>query len=163
MNILKELSIDSTVEKLYLVQQLIEEICDEYNINNTYFGNISVAIMEAVKNAIVHGNKSEAGKQVDVLFAREKGAYVFVIKDMGNGFDYKNLPDPTDVDNDTFAGTGIFLIKSLSDKVAFKNKGNTIEIFFLTESINFSLANERVEKLSAYHNSKTNKALKKAE
>jgi len=163
MNILKELTIDSNVNDLYLVQQLIEEVCDEFNINNTYFGNISVAVMEAVKNAIVHGNKSKADKQVAVLFTKDNAAYIFVVKDMGNGFDYKNLPDPTDIDNHTFTGTGIFLIRSLSDKVEFKNKGNTIEISFFMKSINFALANERAEKLTSYHNNKANKTLKKAE
>jgi len=163
MNIIKELIINSSLKELYLVQHLIEEVCDEYNINNTYFGNISVAIMEAVKNSIIHGNKSDNDKQVTVLFAKESAAYVFIVNDMGEGFDYKNLPDPTDIDNNDFTGTGIFLIKSLADKLEFKNKGTSIEISFDLNTINFALANERVGKLTHYHNVKAKKTLKKAE
>ena len=162
MNILKELTIDSKLENLNLVQKLIEEVCDEFNINNTYFGNISVAITEAVKNAIIHGNKLSVNKEVNILFARANAAYTFIIIDKGNGFDYKNLADPTDVDNTTFTGTGIFLIKSLADKVEFKNHGNTIEISFFMNNINLALANDRAGKLSSYHDNKTSQKLKKA-
>ncbi|NVN96428.1 MAG: ATP-binding protein [Bacteroidetes bacterium] len=161
MNILKELTIDSNLNNLYLVQQLIEEVCDEFNINNTYFGNISVAITEAVKNAIIHGNQSIADKKVAVLFAKENPAYTFIIIDDGNGFDYKNLPDPTDFNNNTFTGTGIFLIKSLADKVDFKNRGNTIEISFFTNSINYALSSDRANKLTTYHKNKSTQMLKK--
>ena len=163
MNVLKKLTINSNLNNLYLVQQLVEEICDEFNINNTYFGNISVAITEAVKNAIIHGNKLVVDKQVTVLFVRENATYTFVIKDKGKGFDYKNLPDPTDIDNNTFTGTGIFLIKSLADKVEFKNNGNTIEISFFINNINAALADDRANKLTAYHSNKTSKELKKTE
>lgn len=163
MNILKELNIDSDTNNLYLVQQLIEDICDEFNINNTYFGNISVAIMEAVKNAIIHGNKLIKQGKVTVLFVRDNAAYTFIIKDNGQGFDYLNLPDPTETDNNINTGTGIFLIKSLADKVEFVNKGNTIKISFFMTSINFALANERVGKLTFYLKNKSGKTLKKAE
>jgi serine/threonine-protein kinase RsbW len=163
MNILKELHINSNLSDLYLVQKLIEEVCDEFNINNTYFGNISVALTEAVQNAIIHGNKSVAEQEVTILFANDATAYTFIVKDNGNGFDYKNLADPTDIENNSFTGTGIFLIKSLADKVEFKNNGNSIEISFLKNSINYALANERANKLTSYHSNKTSKALKKAE
>ncbi len=161
MNELKKLMIDSKLNNLYLAQQLVEEVCDEFNINNTYFGNISVAVMEAVKNAIIHGNKSSVDKQVTVYFARENASYIFVIKDKGEGFDYEDLPDPTDVDNNAFTGTGIFLIKSLADKVEFKNNGNMIEISFFMNSINAALADDRANKLTAYRSNKTSKELKK--
>jgi hypothetical protein len=44
MNILKELNIASNLSSLNLIQRFVEEVCDEFNINNTYFANISVAI-----------------------------------------------------------------------------------------------------------------------
>ncbi|MFZ4401408.1 MAG: ATP-binding protein [Bacteroidales bacterium] len=163
MNILKELTINSNLNNFYLVQRLIEEVCDEFNINNTYFGNISVTITEAVKNAIIHGNNSDKNKHVTVFFAKDNSAYTFIVKDEGKGFNYKDLADPTDIENNSFTGTGIFLIKSLADKVEFKNKGNTIEISFFMTSINYALASERVNKLASYQKNKSKQEFKKTE
>jgi len=162
MNILKELSINSNLTDINLVQQLIEDFCDEHNINNTYFGNISVTVNEAVKNAIIHGNQLNAEKKVNVIIGKDHTSYIFIISDNGKGFDFKNLPDPTDINNESFTGTGIYLIKSLADKVEFKNNGKTVEIYFFVVNINAALASERASKLTSYHSTKTKKAAKLA-
>ena len=47
------------------------------------------------------------------------------------GFDYENLPDPTNPKNiDKVKGRGVFLIKSLSDKTKFKKGGRLVEMLF---------------------------------
>jgi serine/threonine-protein kinase RsbW len=162
MNILKELSINSTLTDINLVQQLIEDFCDEYNINNTYFGNISVTVNEAVKNAIIHGNQLNAEKKVNIIIGKDSTSFIFIISDNGKGFDFNKLPDPTDINNETFTGTGIYLIKSLADKVEFKNNGKTVEIYFYVVSINAALASERANKLTSYHSTKSKKTAKLA-
>jgi serine/threonine-protein kinase RsbW len=149
MNILKELSIASSLNNINLVQRFVEEVCDEFNINNSYFGNISVAINEAIRNAIIHGNKLDENKNVFIAFGRKNDALIFVIKDQGIGFDYHNLIDPTEEIGDNI-GTGIFLINLLSDNVSFSDNGSTIEISFFVKSINQSLANERATIFGAY-------------
>ena len=55
------------------------------------------------------------------------------IEDEGNGFDYTNLPDPTDPENiEKLGGRGIFLMRNLSDEVKFEEKGKkTILSFYL--------------------------------
>lgn len=162
MNILKELKIASSLTNLNLVQRFVEEVCDEFNINNTYFGNISVAVNEAVRNAFIHGNKLDEQKFVYLAFGRKNNAMAFVIKDQGKGFDYQNLVDPTE-ENSNSAGTGIFLINLLSDNVSFLDNGSTIEISFFVKSINQGLANDRASKLSTYQsNKKVVKELKKS-
>lgn len=160
MNILKELRITSTLGNINLVQRFVEEVCDEFNINNSYFGNISVAINEAVKNAIVHGNKLDEKKSVYIAFGRKNEALIFVIKDQGDGFDYHNLIDPTEEIGDNI-GTGIFLINLLSDNVCFLDNGSTVEISFYVKSINQSLANERATVLGTYKCHKVLKEFKK--
>ena len=34
-----QLIIPSLLDQMYQVEKFVEEICDEFNINNTYFGN----------------------------------------------------------------------------------------------------------------------------
>ena len=149
MNVLKELTIASSLNNINLIQRFVEEVCDEFNISNSYFGNISVAINEAVRNAIIHGNKSDINKIVYLAFGRKNESMIFIVKDQGVGFDYRNLIDPTEEIGENI-GTGIFLINLLSDNVCFFDNGSTIEISFFIRSINQSLATERASILGAY-------------
>ncbi|MFZ9847489.1 MAG: ATP-binding protein, partial [Flavobacteriales bacterium] len=51
--------------------------------------------------------------------------------DEGPGFDYDNLPDPTDPQNiEKPHGRGVFLMKNLSDKIDFIDGGSTVKIEF---------------------------------
>ena len=159
MNVLKEISIGSDMINLNIVQQFIEEICDEYNINNNYFGNISVAVNEAVRNAIIHGNKLKHQKKVKISLIRKNYAFTFLIQDEGKGFDFDSIQDPTDI-NILNAGTGIFLIKNLADEVTYFNNGSIIEISFFIRSINQTLSNDRAFKLKEYQFQKINKEVK---
>ena len=55
----------------------------------------------------------------------------FTIQDEGPGFDFDNLPDPTDPQNiEKPHGRGVFLMKNLSDKIEFFDGGSTVKIEF---------------------------------
>jgi serine/threonine-protein kinase RsbW len=143
-------------ENINLVEKFVEEICDIYNINNTYFGNILLALTEAVENAIIHGNKMNITKNVSLHFESGPKGLVFEVCDEGNGFDYSNIPDPTDLNvkfNEN-TGNGIFLIKSLADEVFFHDKGRRLQIIFHISSINKQIASERVKKLKQFNQEK---------
>ncbi len=159
MNTLRELKLESTIDNLNIVQKFVEDICDEYNINNTYFGNISIAIIEAVKNAIIHGNNNITTKKVILSFKQIEGSLLFVIKDEGSGFDIQSIPDPTEVEYSETKGNGIFLMTSLSDGLRFTNNGSTVEISFNIASINSTIALNRIQKLHSYSTSKETKEL----
>ena len=157
------LRISSSPENVYLVERFIEEICDRYNISNRYFGNITIAVLEAVDNAIVHGNKSNPIKEIDIKFKAEPGKLSFTIKDEGQGFDFQNVIDPTDMSysDENHVGRGIFIIKSLADKVVFNEKGNELEITYVIKGISKELANQRKKRLEEY-SKETKKRQKKA-
>jgi len=147
-----QLIFSSVPENIHQVEKFVEDICDEYNINNTYFGNILVALTEAVENAMVHGNKNNPSKNVEITFLSKPEGLSFTIKDEGDGFDINNIPDPTDlnVNPEEVKGRGIFLIKSLADEVNFLLKDKGIEILFKTSSINNEIAIGRINQLKSY-------------
>ena len=93
------LKISSKSENLTKVEKLIDEICETYNIGESNYGNILIALTEAVNNAIVHGNKSNPDKEVDIAFDNEGDWMKFTIKDEGEGFNFDALPDPTAPEN----------------------------------------------------------------
>ena len=86
---------------------------------------------EAVNNAIVHGNKENKEKKVELYLKQNKKSISFIIKDEGPGFDESKIPDPTNPKNlNNIKGRGVFLIKNLTDNVTFRNKGSEVELVF---------------------------------
>lgn len=128
---IQKINFDSSVENLRLVEKLIDQVCEEYHVNQDYYGNILIALTEAVNNAILHGNKSEKSKKIFVSFEPHQTNLLFTVEDEGDGFNYDALPDPTDPENiDKPSGRGVFLMKHLADKVNFHNNGRKVELTF---------------------------------
>ena len=47
-----QLILDSSSDSIHIVEKLIDTICASYKVNEDHYGNILVAITEAVNNAI---------------------------------------------------------------------------------------------------------------
>jgi anti-sigma regulatory factor (Ser/Thr protein kinase) len=84
--------------------------------------DIGLAVGEALANAIVHGNRCDLEKAVDVVVAvNEYGDLLVSVKDSGCGFDPSRLPNPTAPENLLAPhGRGIFLMQHLMDEVRFQ-------------------------------------------
>jgi len=127
----RKLRFTSKLENITLVEKLIDDVCDLHTIDRDYYGNILVALTEAVNNAISHGNGSDASKHVSVIFESKKDTIRFEVSDEGEGFDPDSLPDPTSPENiEKPYGRGIFLIRHLSDETEFSDEGRTVSISF---------------------------------
>ena len=125
------IEIGSDLNNIPEVESLIDKVCEDLKLNEDHYGNILIAVTEAVNNAIIHGNKSEQVKSVTVDVVQENGSVVFSVLDQGNGFDFENLPDPTAPENiEKPDGRGIFLMKNLSDEVKFELNGSKVSITF---------------------------------
>jgi serine/threonine-protein kinase RsbW len=130
---LKSIKIKSKPENVAVVEKFVDDLKNEFNIGDDVYGNILIAITEAANNAIIHGNKCDENKTVEILYGiDERGKNLTIImKDEGPGFDYNNLPDPTDPANlEKTSGRGVFLIMQLADMVVFSDNGATIEMQF---------------------------------
>ena len=129
----KSIKFASKPENVALVERFIDDLRAELNLGDDVYGNILITMTEAANNAILHGNKGDASKEVEILWeVDERGKNLtFVIKDQGPGFDYNNLPDPTAPENlEKTSGRGVFLMMQLADLVVFSNNGATIEMQF---------------------------------
>lgn len=125
------LELASTPESISVVERMIDDIRNKYNVSEDMFGNMLVATTEAVTNAIYHGNKSDGTKKVSISCTHAPGSIVFTIADEGTGFDYYNLPDPTAPENlEKECGRGIFLMKHLTDQLIFSEDGRVVEMSF---------------------------------
>ncbi|MBQ3657283.1 MAG: ATP-binding protein [Bacteroidales bacterium] len=125
------LSFGSDLEEISSVEKFIDSLCTDYSISEEVYGNILIATIEAVKNAIVFGNNNDREKPVAVSAYTADDCLVISVKDGGNGFDYENLPDPTLPENiEKISGRGVFLIKNLADKTEFLDNGSRIKMTF---------------------------------
>jgi serine/threonine-protein kinase RsbW len=127
----KKLKIPSKIENLRIIEKAVDDISTECNLNSELYGNVLIATIEATNNAILHGNKLDEKKNVDILFSVEDKKLTIIIKDEGIGFDYANIPDPTSPENiEKINGRGVFLMEKLSDKINFFENGSRVELIF---------------------------------
>ena len=125
------LQLPSKLESLNILEALIEEIADKYQVPEDTFGNMMTCLNEAVNNAIVHGNKLDPEKIVIVNAEVDSRRAVWTITDEGPGFDYVHLADPTAPENiENLSGRGVFIIKMLADQCVFNTAGNEVELLF---------------------------------
>jgi serine/threonine-protein kinase RsbW len=129
------IEIPSLSENIRMIESFIDNAKEKFSLNDDIYGNIMIAVTEAVNNAIKHGNKHESGKNVTLALSLEDGLIKFKVEDEGNGFDFHNLPDPTAPENiEKPGGRGIFLMKHLSDEVDFKENGKVVELSFYIDN-----------------------------
>jgi anti-sigma regulatory factor (Ser/Thr protein kinase) len=92
--------------------------------------SVELALAEALNNAVVHGNRLQREKLVQVLCRCELGKGIFlVVKDQGQGFDPNTVPDPTAAENiSADHGRGIWLMKTVMDEVSFECGGTEVRM-----------------------------------
>jgi len=129
------IQVPSISENIRMIESFIDNAKERFHLDDDIYGNIMIAVTEAVNNAIKHGNSGDRTKNVFLSLSLNESLIKFVIKDEGNGFDYQNLPDPTAPENlEKIGGRGIFLMKHLSDEVQFKEEGRIVELSFYVNS-----------------------------
>jgi serine/threonine-protein kinase RsbW len=125
------IQIPSIMENIRMIESFIDNAKEKFHLEDDIYGNIMIAVTEAVNNAIKHGNAGDRLKNVFLSLTLEESIIKFVVKDEGRGFDFDNLPDPTSPENlEKPGGRGIFLMKHLSDEVRFKEGGKIVEMSF---------------------------------
>ena len=127
----KHYKLESKIENLRKVEKLVDDLSTEYNISADIYGNILIAALEAANNAILHGNKLDENKVVNINIVKDEKSLKIRVDDEGDGFDYKNVPDPTSPENiQNINGRGIFLMEKLSDSLEYSRNGATVELEF---------------------------------
>ena len=148
---MEKIVIQSDINKTVDVEGFVSAVCDTYNINN-YAGVIIMSLLEAVNNAIIHGNNNDSSKTVTITFDYFRGGVYFTIADEGKGFDYLSLLAS---DYDVEKSRGLFLMKKLSDNISFSDNGSKVRLDFIINGIEPSRALERISILKRHYSFKT--------
>jgi serine/threonine-protein kinase RsbW len=89
--------------------------------------SVHLAMEEALVNAMYHGNRLDASKQVQVRCRLADDLMQIEVADEGDGFDPNRLPDCTDEQHREIAsGRGVMLMRRFMDRVQYNAKGNAV-------------------------------------
>lgn len=127
----KRIEIESAVANLRVVENTIDEVTNEIGISQVNYGKVLVSTLEAVNNAILHGNNSIREKVVIIEISYNSEELKITVTDQGLGFKPEMVPDPTVPENiESLNGRGVFLMTKLADKIEYSEKGNSVTMKF---------------------------------
>ena len=128
---MESITINSDIEKLKIVETLVDTLSKKLGVSDEVYGKILISTVEAVNNAILHGNKGDISKMVTVNMSADGNVLDITVTDEGEGFEYGNLPDPTDPKNiENLHGRGVFLMRRLADAIEYNSSGNEVKMRF---------------------------------
>lgn len=123
---------DSTLESVDRAEQIAQRWAAELAFDEEERDKITMAVREAVVNAVYHGNGYDKGKQVTVHFEASSAHLTVRVADQGTGFDRRKIPDPLAPENLlSDHGRGIFLIRAFMDEVQFRDLHPGTEIILI--------------------------------
>ena len=115
------MTLASTARNVGRVEKFVEKVHGHVALDEIQMHKVMVALTEAVNNAIVHGNREKKKKKVLVICEVLPGWLLFVVNDQGKGFNPQEIANPLRNENLLReSGRGIFLMRTLMDRVEFE-------------------------------------------
>jgi serine/threonine-protein kinase RsbW len=115
------LTLNSTMESVAQVEAAADKLAATAGLGEDDRFHLAMAAREAAVNAVLHGNEYDPARSVKASFENTGKDLVITIADQGKGLDPATLPDPLAAENlMRGTGRGIFLIRSFTDAVRFR-------------------------------------------
>ena len=108
----------SRIETVAAAAAVVAEFISRSGISDDAAFGIDMAVREAVTNAVLHGNRQDDEKTVDIVLKSSPDAVEISVHDQGPGFNPEDVPDPTAKENILkTSGRGIFFMRTFMDEV----------------------------------------------
>jgi serine/threonine-protein kinase RsbW len=116
-----QLKLPSRIESIAEAAEAAAGVAQRLNLSEEAAFGLDMAVRESVTNAVLHGNRQDEAKTVEVAF-EDAGDYVVVtVRDEGEGFDPSSVSDPTAEENLLkTSGRGILFMRSFMDTVEWE-------------------------------------------
>jgi len=119
----------SDLKQIDRIESLMTENLSAHQIDNEDINEIVLAMKEMVANAVIHGNKSDASKNIYVCIELSGNEVFLRVLDQGGGFDPHVIPDPLSEDAlKRTHGRGIFFAKRIVDDLKYVCKSDSTEV-----------------------------------
>ncbi|MGB3082241.1 MAG: ATP-binding protein [Candidatus Omnitrophota bacterium] len=114
----------------HLLNEISKEVINalkEKGVDEEIIFDIHVGFEEALRNAMIHGNKLSSKKVVTIEVEVTEDMVIISVEDQGEGFDPGSLPDPT-LDENLLkeSGRGVYLMTHLMDEVVYEKDGRKV-------------------------------------
>lgn len=130
-----EFEIPSAISLMHSILDYLMKRVEKVGVVNTENSNLFIALDEAFVNAVKHGNKFDAAKNVRITAEVSTKEARFTVEDEGEGFDVNAIPDPLDPENlFKTSGRGVLLIHNIMDEVRYNERGNRLEMIKRNET-----------------------------
>jgi serine/threonine-protein kinase RsbW len=124
-----ELVLPSRIEAVNMAASAAAEFVKRSALDEDAAFGVDMAVREAVTNAVLHGNRQDEAKAVEVGFKRLPSEIEITVRDEGEGFDPGSVPDPTDPQNILkTSGRGILFMRTFMDEIQWSRhpEGGTV-------------------------------------
>jgi serine/threonine-protein kinase RsbW len=124
-----ELKLPSRIEAIGEAAEAATDAARRLGFAEDALFGIDLAVREAVTNAVLHGNRSDESKPVEIGVAGTDVGLVITVRDQGEGFDPGTVADPTAEENILKAsGRGILFMRTFMDEVTWERptEGGTL-------------------------------------
>lgn len=113
-----ELKYPSRLETVGEAAAAVSEFLNRLGIAEDVAFGVDMAVREAVTNAVLHGNKLDEEKIVELKLSGTSDGFEIAVHDQGAGFNPEDVPDPTKEENILkTSGRGIFFMRNFMDEV----------------------------------------------
>ena len=113
-----ELTLPSRIASVAEAAAAAAKIVGRLGLGEDATFSVDMAVREAVTNAVVHGNRQDETKPVEITFTNFAKSLVITVRDKGNGFDPASVPDPTLSENLLKpSGRGLLFMRTFMDDV----------------------------------------------
>lgn len=111
-------SAPSLYEHLDAFADVVESAIRIAGVSEDERGDLMVAVMEALNNAIGHGNSEDASRQVHLKIDVQPASLTIWVRDEGQGFDPGATRDPRAPENlMRDSGRGLLMMRAFMDEV----------------------------------------------
>ena len=108
----------SRIETVAAAAAAVAEFVGRSGVSDDAAFGIDMAVREAVTNAVLHGNRQDDNKTVELVLKSSPDAVEISVHDQGPGFNPEDVPDPTSTENLLkTSGRGIFFMRTFMDEV----------------------------------------------
>jgi len=117
-----DLRIPSRLELLELLDKVAMSVCSRMELDDETASQVTMSVIEAGTNAIQHGHRRDASKDVDVRFTLYSDRVEIDVHDTGPGFDLGSINGDATSPEHLFdaRGRGIFIMRACMDVVEYK-------------------------------------------
>ncbi len=114
--------IESRTDRLIAVREFVSDAARQFGFSDEDVSKIALAVDEACTNIIKHAYKYDPNRSITITVQGEKTAFQVIITDTGTQFNPESVhaPDMREyMQHYRRGGLGIYLMKSLMDKIEY--------------------------------------------